>query len=139
MGAQHCGGGGKFTFKSAYEVLDATPDNLDSPIWKTIWKWDGPSRIKHFSWTLAHKRILTNAERMRRHLSSNADCTKCPGIKEDALHVVRDYRLAKRVWQDFIQPADASSFFSDSLHAWMLKCLKHPEFSLTFGVVIWML
>ncbi|CAN1821024.1 Putative ribonuclease H protein At1g65750 [Linum perenne] len=76
---------------------------------------------------------------MRRHLSTNADCANCPGIKEDALHVVRDCGLAKQVWQYFIQPVDATSFFSDSLHAWMLRSLKHPDFSLTFGIVIWLL
>ncbi|CAN1821026.1 Putative ribonuclease H protein At1g65750 [Linum perenne] len=130
---------GKFTVKSAYEILDVTEDDPDSQIWKTIWQWNGPSRIKHFLWTLAHGRILTNAERMRRHLSTNADCANCPGIKEDALHVVRDCGLAKQVWQYFIQPVDATSFFSDSLHAWMLRSLKHPDFSLTFGIVIWLL
>ncbi|CAN1764790.1 Putative ribonuclease H protein At1g65750 [Linum perenne] len=110
-----------FTLKSAYEILDAGTVDPDAPIWTTVW------------------RILINAERARRNMSAVAECARCPGLREDRMHVLRDYRIAKLVWQGFIQPTDSSSFFSDNLHTWLLKGLKQQEFGLTFGIVIWIL
>ncbi|CAN1152491.1 Putative ribonuclease H protein At1g65750, partial [Linum perenne] len=43
-----------------------------------------------FIWLVAHDRILTNAERRRRHLTDIDDCQRCRGGTEDTLHVVSD-------------------------------------------------
>ncbi|CAN1122765.1 Putative ribonuclease H protein At1g65750 [Linum perenne] len=76
---------------------------------------------------------------MRRHMAANGDCSRCPGVKEDTLHAIQDCKLAKQVWQGFIQQTDSASFFTDDFHNWLLKGLKSPDFGLTFGVVIWIL
>ncbi|CAN1818067.1 hypothetical protein LINPERHAP1_LOCUS28261 [Linum perenne] len=53
---------GKFTLKLAYEMLDRSNDTSTCDLWKIVWKWEGPSRVKHFLWLVAHNRILTNSE-----------------------------------------------------------------------------
>ncbi|CAN1787165.1 Putative ribonuclease H protein At1g65750 [Linum perenne] len=92
---------GRFTLKMVYEILDGVGHHTEQAIWKTIWRWAGPSRVRHFLWLVAHDRILTNVERRRRHLTDTNEC--------------------------------------HSLQDWLLKGLKHPEFNLTFGIVIWIL
>ncbi|CAN1186551.1 Putative ribonuclease H protein At1g65750 [Linum perenne] len=130
---------GKFTLKTAYEILASKDHHMDQDIWRTIWRWNGPNRVKHFLWLVAHNRILTNAERQRRHLVDVATCQRCRGGFEDTLHVVRDCQLAREVWALFIPPELSSHFFSDTLQVWLKTGLTHKDFEVTFGITIWIL
>ncbi|CAN1842174.1 Putative ribonuclease H protein At1g65750 [Linum perenne] len=89
---------GKFTLKTAYKILASTGHHIEQDIWKTVWLWEGPSRVRHFLWLVAHDRVLTNAERCRRHMVAVGDCQRCRGCTEDTLHVVRDCQVAREVW-----------------------------------------
>ncbi|CAN1215672.1 Putative ribonuclease H protein At1g65750 [Linum perenne] len=62
---------GRFSIKSAYEILATTRGPPQQNTWKHIWRWQGPSRIKHFLWLAAHNRLLSNEERLRRHHVAN--------------------------------------------------------------------
>ncbi|CAN1291848.1 Putative ribonuclease H protein At1g65750 [Linum perenne] len=86
---------GKFTLKTAYEILASTDHHADQDIWRIVWRWTGPNRVRHFLWLVAHDRILTNAERHRRHMTDVVDCQRCRGSIEDTLHVVTDCQLAR--------------------------------------------
>ncbi|CAN1122460.1 Putative ribonuclease H protein At1g65750 [Linum perenne] len=89
---------GKFSIKTAYEILDTYSDVSTGSIWRSIWKWEGPNRVRHFLWLIAHEKVLTNSERCRRHLTDDSRCHRCPNSVEDVLHVCRDCTLAKEVW-----------------------------------------
>ncbi|CAN1851599.1 Putative ribonuclease H protein At1g65750 [Linum perenne] len=130
---------GNFTLKTAYEILASVDHHTDQDIWKTVWRWAGPNRVRHFLWLVAHNRILTNAERRRRHRVDVAECQRCRSGIEDTLHVVRDCQLAREVWASFITPELTSHFFSDSLQDWLKAGLTHKGFELTFGIIIWIL
>ncbi|CAN1809534.1 Putative ribonuclease H protein At1g65750 [Linum perenne] len=130
---------GKFTLKTAYEILASAGDQTEQDIWRTVWRWAGPSRVRHFLWLVAHDRILSNAERRRRHMADVDDCQRCRTCTEDTLHAVRDCQVAREVWSTFVPPELASHFFSDSLQVWLQKGLRHVEFGLAFGIIIWVL
>ncbi|CAN1162877.1 Putative ribonuclease H protein At1g65750, partial [Linum perenne] len=130
---------GKFTLKTAYEILACEDHHTEQDIWRIVWRWAGPSRVRHFLWLVVHDRILTNAERRRRHMTDSDDCQICRGRTEDTLHVIRDCKLAREVWSSFIPPELASQFFSDSLQVWLQKGLLHEAFGLSFGIIIWIL
>ncbi|CAN1215674.1 Putative ribonuclease H protein At1g65750 [Linum perenne] len=89
---------GRFSIKSAYEILATTRGPPQQNTWKHIWRWQGPSRIKHFLWLAAHNRLLSNEERLRRHMTDRDDCHRCPSVSETSLHILRDCNLAKSVW-----------------------------------------
>ncbi|CAN1142657.1 Putative ribonuclease H protein At1g65750 [Linum perenne] len=122
---------GKFSIKSAYEILDCISNESADNIWKTIWKWEGPNRVKHFIWLAAHERILTNSERCRRHIAQDSTCYRCPNICEDLLHVCRDCNLAKEVWMSLFPHRASGDFFAlnfqdwwqtiRSIHNWLAK------------------
>lgn len=57
--------------------LNAKLTALVNQIWKVIWKWEGPNRIRYFLWMVAHDKILTNLEIFKRHLSINDLCLIC--------------------------------------------------------------
>ncbi|CAN1142701.1 Putative ribonuclease H protein At1g65750 [Linum perenne] len=98
---------GKFTVSSAYEILAADQSESDQNLWKQIWKWQGPNRVRHFLWLVGHNRLLTNEERRKRHMTNEGGCRLCPSIAKDSLHVLRDCKAAKTFWKEFL------------LHSWI--------------------
>ncbi|CAN1126971.1 Putative ribonuclease H protein At1g65750 [Linum perenne] len=112
---------------------------MEQDVWKTVWRWKGPSRVKHFLWLVAHNRILTNVERQRRHLTNEAGCQRCTGLNEDTLHVIRDCKVAREVWSSLLPPGFDGNFFTDDLQTWLQHGLKHAEWGLSFGITLWIL
>ncbi|PNY15563.1 ribonuclease H [Trifolium pratense] len=64
---------GVFAVKTAYDFLLSTRTS-DRVVWKNIWKWEGPQKIKSFLYMAAN---------------------------ETALHLLRDCELVRPVWQHF--------------------------------------
>ncbi|CAN1848080.1 Putative ribonuclease H protein At1g65750 [Linum perenne] len=130
---------GKFSIKSAYEILDYTVDNDTENTWKTIWNWKGPNRIRHFLWLVGHGRIMTNVERVRHHFGQDTDCNRCPGTPEDIIHALWDCKAAREVWMKLFPHFLANNFFSDGFQDLLRKGLQHTDSSLMFGIAIWII
>ncbi|XP_061375671.1 uncharacterized protein LOC133317799 [Gastrolobium bilobum] len=80
---------GSFSVKSAYNLLANPSVSSISLQWDTIWKWAGPQRIKFFLWLAAGNKLLTNAERFRRHFSTSEACPSCQNLVDDTDHILR--------------------------------------------------
>ncbi|CAN1297777.1 Putative ribonuclease H protein At1g65750, partial [Linum perenne] len=106
---------------------------------KKVWSWQGPNRVKHFLWLVAHNRLLTNAERQKRHMTDNGCCRLCPTRSEDSLHVLRDCKLAQSFWRDFLPPPALASFFSGNLQDWLIHAISSAELGLSCGIAMWLL
>ncbi|CAN1815404.1 Putative ribonuclease H protein At1g65750 [Linum perenne] len=130
---------GKFSISSAYEIVAANHMVSDTNLWKSVWKWQGPNRIKHFLWLVAHNRLLTNSERKKRHMTDDDCCRLFPSSVEDNLHVLRDCRAAKNFWMNFSNFSREASFFTSNLQDWLHKYIKTEELSLQFGIALWLL
>ncbi|CAN1751199.1 Putative ribonuclease H protein At1g65750 [Linum perenne] len=89
---------GRFTIKSAYDIIATSRDPSPHNTWNFIWKWQGPSRIKHFLWLAAHDRLLSNAERHRRHMTVTDNCHRCTNVSETSLHILRRRRETLLRW-----------------------------------------
>ncbi|CAN0870549.1 Putative ribonuclease H protein At1g65750 [Linum grandiflorum] len=59
---------GMFSIKSAYILIKQLNDVDTGKLWRKVWTWQGPNKIRHFLWLASHDRLLTNVERRRRHL-----------------------------------------------------------------------
>ncbi|KAK7255210.1 hypothetical protein RIF29_28615 [Crotalaria pallida] len=59
---------GLFSITSAYKLLDGPylDDDMIPTIPNLIWNWNGPERMKLFTWKLLHGWLLTNEERCHR-------------------------------------------------------------------------
>lgn len=68
-------------------------------------------RVKIFLWLSAHGKILTNAERGRRHMTSNLLCSRCLSEEEGSMHALRDCYKAKEVWNVLILTEDTIQFY----------------------------
>ena len=66
-----------FTVKSAYTLLSPKTLNPMKYLWRVVWKWKGPKRVKSFLWTLAHDNIPTNEMFAVRGMDSDGMCPWC--------------------------------------------------------------
>ncbi|CAN1747316.1 Putative ribonuclease H protein At1g65750 [Linum perenne] len=128
---------GRFTVKSAYNLIanQRTPETGIN--WDKVWKWNGPYRIKAFLWLSVHERLLTNSERVRRHFSSSAVCPRCGAGDESVIHALRDCPLAAETWFHAGFNGDDRSW-SGSVAEWILNGLQSSK-GLLFGVTAWMI
>ncbi|CAL1372638.1 unnamed protein product [Linum trigynum] len=116
---------GGFSFRTAYEITDgnASPATKQ-PIWRSIWRTPTLQRVRSFLWLLNHNRLLTNAERARRHLTTNVACKICGGGPETAIHIVRDCPFARATWAGILEDEPDVNFFEPELHRWSLHYLS---------------
>ncbi|CAN1754111.1 Putative ribonuclease H protein At1g65750 [Linum perenne] len=62
----------------------------------------------HFLWLASHKRLLTNEERGRRHLTNQVNCSRCAAVVESFEHVIFDCSFASQVWRQALPEAVVS-------------------------------
>ncbi|CAN1797949.1 Putative ribonuclease H protein At1g65750 [Linum perenne] len=80
-------------------MLSGDESSLSESVWRHIWNWKGPSKIKHFLWLALHNRLLTNEERGRRHLTNQVLCHRCSVHTESISHVIYECDFAMQVWR----------------------------------------
>ncbi|CAL1392568.1 unnamed protein product [Linum trigynum] len=130
---------GRFRVRSAYNIAAQADGTTSSTDWRTIWRWQGPARVRHFLWLAARDRLLTNAERERRHLTPSALCSHYKNGPETILHVLRDCHFPRLTWLQVIQPSEHQTFFGLHLQDWLLRYIRQPSLSLLFGIFCWSL
>ncbi|KAK8975309.1 hypothetical protein V6N11_063272 [Hibiscus sabdariffa] len=100
-----------------------------------------PSPISLVSNALALKmnRLMTNAERFHRSISSDSSCFDCGNQLETSLHVLPDCHATRNLWLQILPGALIRPFFECDLHQW-LSCnlaaaILHPHSSLPWNLV----
>ncbi|XP_027348307.1 uncharacterized protein LOC113859826 [Abrus precatorius] len=85
-------GNGKFSLRSAYSLLsNYNHENLGrNHNFNLIWDCKALPRFSVFLWKVAHGRLLTNAERFNRNMTSSSLCPRCNEAPETVIHVLRD-------------------------------------------------
>ncbi|KAL0383105.1 UNVERIFIED_CONTAM: hypothetical protein Scaly_0597800 [Sesamum calycinum] len=109
---------GLFSVRSAYHValsLAHQPlpcsSNLASPVWKTIWKANVPSKIRVFIWKVAHNALPTGRNLLQKLRFEPLACPLCCSEDEDVEHVFLRCPFARQVWALSHLPGHLSRFF----------------------------
>ncbi|CAN1177925.1 Putative ribonuclease H protein At1g65750 [Linum perenne] len=117
--------------------------NLDQvhldKFWSRLWKWKGPNKIKHFLWLASHKRLLTNEERGRRHITNQVNCSRCAGIVESFEHVIFECNFASQVWRQALPEAVVARSEMGSFDEWWRNMLLDSEYGTKFGIIAWLI
>lgn len=71
-----------------------------------------------------HGRIMTNTERVRRHVASSDLCPLCKKDPETILHVLRDCPKAKQIWGSILGQTMLLNFNNLSLYDWLEGNIK---------------
>ncbi|CAN1732100.1 Putative ribonuclease H protein At1g65750 [Linum perenne] len=84
-----------------------------------------------------HEKLLTNKERMRRHLTDDPRCARCRG-EESSCQVLQDCSFATIIWGELKIPSADMNWWNSDIQSWLLRIIKH-ENSLLLGVTCWYL
>ncbi|KAL4368982.1 hypothetical protein GQ457_05G017200 [Hibiscus cannabinus] len=117
----------QFSIQSAYAFLKSEMGNRHENIWRMVWKLKLPNRVRVYAWPAIHERLLTNVERVRRHMAVSDYCDICQNSREDIDHILRKCSATMRVWQWIINPEVSVSFFSLPFHEWLITNLFDPN------------
>ena len=139
---------GDFRINSAIQlvqsVVDARLDHLattTSTTWSWVWKLRLPYRVQVFVWLVLHRKLLTNLERYKRHLTSTATCELCLANDEDLDHVLRRCLHAQDVWGVLAQMGMQSVDVDTDLPEWLQLNLRgahiDPSWPTKFAVALW--
>ncbi|KAK8981729.1 hypothetical protein V6N11_028134 [Hibiscus sabdariffa] len=110
-----------FSVASAYaHLLEPAWEAID-PKWSWVWSLAVTPRIRMFIWLILKQRLMTNEERCRRGLSSNASCLCCGCVSESIIRILRDYSPTRALWHSiFLRNAKPPS---SQLHLNIGSCL----------------
>ncbi|KAE8662915.1 hypothetical protein F3Y22_tig00113124pilonHSYRG00408 [Hibiscus syriacus] len=117
----------KFTVCSAYQIQTENYSGPTEKIWQTIAKYRGLQRIKIFLWLLASGKLLTNSERVRRHMDTQAKCGLCGATEETINHLFRTCPLALEAWKRLVQQEKLSEFLTLGIKKRILTNLLQPS------------
>lgn len=106
---------GRFSVKSAYKFIYHNSAPVGEPIWKKIWKWQIPEKIKFFLWQALHERLNTNLLKANLGLSPTSECPFECHSEESVIHIIRDCQIAQDFWKHLISTNHYSSFFQCNL------------------------
>lgn len=87
-------------------AISGTSDEEEG--WRWIWKLKCWEKVKSFIWLLVKNSLLTNAERERRHLMTEASCSYCWAEAETSRHLFWDCQAARNVWKYTLAPVGFS-------------------------------
>lgn len=86
---------GSFTVSSAYRAqITDTSFFGNVAIWKHIWNWDRPQKIKFFLWLIVHNSLPTRSILLNKHITDDPRCPFGCASDESILHCLRDCKIA---------------------------------------------
>lgn len=135
-------GNGKFSTKSAYEIIALDEDTKADPVWKQIWKIKTQQWIRTFIWLTYHGKIMSNKERVKRGFTDDGMCGLCQREEEDADHIFRKCEGARKVWAR-LQP-NKKMELQVPFVSWIKEHISHEkpydstiEWNVIFSTAIW--
>lgn len=133
---------GKFTLKSAINIMRQETTEYQDHIWDLVWKAPVQQRIRAFMWLACHDRLMGNVNRFKRKLTDDTKCFICGESSESTLHILRDCPAARSIWRKVEGPSLDPTFFQEDLKNWILKNLEnkeHETWPTFFAIIIWWL
>lgn len=136
---------GKFTIKSALQIIIKESNEFEDCVWDLIWKAPAQQRIRAFLWLSCHDRLLGNVYRFKRQLTNDPNCAICNEADETTLHILRDCPASRCVWKKIGGPAISPVFFQGELKQWLIDNLAFVDgtednvWASYFCITIWWL
>lgn len=137
------GNKGKFSIKSAISIIRNNHELIDEDCWKIIWNAPTQQRIRAFMWLACHDRLMGNANRFKRQMTTDPSCFVCGDSADSTMHILRDCPLARMIWRKLGGPADTAEFYNTPLKQWFKYNLTHedepglPTWAMLFSIAIW--
>lgn len=129
---------GMFSVKSAYDaLLNHDSHYPKDPLWKLVWRWDGPPKIKSFLWLCNLDRLSTMSTLYRRNIMMSNSCPMGCQSEENVLHCLRDCTLAAQFWKELVDDGHYADFFGGDMRNWMVANLSSKGWGGKFNNFKW--
>lgn len=133
---------GMFSVSSVFNLIISSEDNDED--WSWLWRLNCWEKIKVLLWTIMKGRILTNAERARRHLTVDKTCPICQEEEETIKHLLWDCTAAREAWRFTSSPINYAFRQNDTLASWIKRNISskdwtvdHTAWGPRFAFMIW--
>lgn len=110
---------GKFSVKSAYNLIAGEIFKSREEEWDWIWKLKLPFKLIHFIWLVLHGKIMSNKMRFHRNLGGSPTCDRCNNGVEDVDHILRECSKAKLVWNCLCLNGEISAQWNLPMKEWL--------------------
>lgn len=96
---QGWGNKGKYSTRLGYRRLQKDQDPVRSKaLWKFVWDNLGLPKVNFFTWPLAHRKILTGENLIKRGIVGPHRCPLCCQAEETIYHLFIECNFAKHTW-----------------------------------------
>ncbi|KAI5333293.1 hypothetical protein L3X38_023424 [Prunus dulcis] len=85
-------------------------------------------KVQTFLWLLCHKKLLTNAQRLKRKLTNVADCPRCVCPLESCAHLFKDCTVTLAIWNRLGFGRGEAGQLMDDYDDWLLHNLNSRRF-----------
>ncbi|XP_061371295.1 uncharacterized protein LOC133313895 [Gastrolobium bilobum] len=108
--------------KALYNILSELRGvgGNESKIWKNIWEWEGPQKVKIFMWKVVHHGLLT-MNKVAQWSGGNDMCPICNSERETMLHALRDCLETNQLWLSLVYIDGNYAFYQQGLDEWLSK------------------
>ncbi|CAL9001792.1 unnamed protein product [Prunus brigantina] len=134
---------GKFSVKSAYQLFCPVEAGSNWH-WEFIWRLQLPPKVKTFLWVLCHKKLLTNAQRLRGGMAVSTSCPRCIYHVESVEHLFKGCSSSLLIWNQFGNWFEESSGLCPNFDDWLFHNLHSKRsfmtglaWNLVFAVSLW--
>ncbi|KAE8680959.1 hypothetical protein F3Y22_tig00111358pilonHSYRG00126 [Hibiscus syriacus] len=99
-----------FTVRSTYDLRAGHNSKATEKLWKVIARFEGIQRVKIFLWLVACGKILTNSDRVHRHMDNDNKCGICRSSVETLERLFRECPAAMETWKSLVKPEKFNEF-----------------------------
>jgi hypothetical protein len=108
-------GGKPFSVKEGYShLLSNLPGFPTSKLWKEIWSGPSLPKVNAFCWLLAHGKILTAENLLKRGIQGPSRCPLCLEASETITHLFLECNFSLQLWSLIYLPLPNISPLPDS-------------------------
>lgn len=111
---------GSLTTSSTCKWLKNENESQQREVWRKIWKFKVPERVKIFMWQVTHQRLPTKMITSKWRDGSTT-CESCHRVPEDQLHALRDCEWTRRLWQKLVSRTRQAAFFGVNWETWLKR------------------
>lgn len=128
--------------KSTLQLIRTDDEDIHQDSWGKLWKLRLPQRIRFFLWLVFRDRLMSNTNRVLRHLIQDPSCSVCGAQEEDVEHILRSCPAAILVWKKFPWITD-TELFAKPLQDWLVYNLNErnqtwmEDWFMAFATTLW--
>lgn len=113
-----------FSQRACLKCHDSCGFPSSDTLFKSIWRWEGPERIRLFLWKVAHQALMVNTKWHCHHFSSVKRWHVCGNQDETLFHAFQDSKARSPIWLNPLSNGCGSFFSERDWEAWMLANLS---------------